>query len=76
MPMIEKDYRVYALPDGLRLECSLVDEGTPTAFYYAEVEFDSLEAAYAFQPPAFLGREVTEERGYSMGQYWERKRGT
>ncbi len=74
MPMVTKDYRVYALPGGLKLECSLVDEGTPTAFYYAEVEFESLEAAYAFQPPAFLGRDVTEERGYSMGEYWERKK--
>lgn len=74
MPMVHKDYRVYALPDGRRLECSLVDQGTPTAFYYAEVEFDSLEEAYAFVPPAFLGREVTEERGYSMGEYWEKKR--
>ena len=74
MPLVRKDYRVYALPDGLKLECSLVDEETPTAFYYAEVEFASLEEAYAFQPPPFLGREVTEERGYSMGEYWEKKR--
>jgi len=74
MPLVRKDYRVYALPDGLKLECSLVDEGPPTAFYYAEVEFASLEEAYAFQPPPFLGREVTEERGYSMGEYWEKKR--
>ena len=36
---------VYALPDGLRLEVSLVDAGTPRSFFYAEVEFDTLEQA-------------------------------
>ena len=73
--MIRKEYRVYPLPGGYRLECSLVDEGLPTAFYYAEVEFPTLEEAYAFQPPAFLGRDVTEEQGYGMSSYWNRTRG-
>ena len=72
-PMIRKDYRVYALPDGRRLECSCVDRGTPTEFWYAEVEFPTLDEAYAFVPPAFLGRDVTEEDGYSMSSYWEKK---
>lgn len=54
-PMIRKTYKVYALPDGRRLEVSLVDAGTPLAFYYAEVEFDTLEQARAFVPPACLG---------------------
>ncbi len=72
-PMIRKDYRVYALADGRRLECSCVDQGTPTEFWYAEVEFPTLEEAYAFVPPAFLGREVTEEAEYGMSSYWERK---
>lgn len=71
MPMIRKDYRVFALPGGLRLECSRVDDGEPGSFSYAEVEFESVEAARAFEPPAFLGREVTEQPGYSMGNYWE-----
>ena len=74
-PMIRKEYRVYPLPGGYRLECSLVDEGAPTSFYYAEVEFPSLEEARAFQPPVFLGRDVTEEKGYGMASYWERTRG-
>ena len=37
---------------------------------YAEVEFDSVEAANAFVPPAFLGREMTEARDFSMSSYW------
>lgn len=72
-PLVRKDYKVYALPGGLRLECSLVDRGTPTAFYYAEVEFGTVEQAAAFVPPPFLGRDVTEEPGYGMGSYWARK---
>ena len=69
-PMVRKDFRVYALPDGERLECSLVDGG----FFYAEVEFPTVEAALAFTPPAFLGREVTEEAGFSMSEYWKTRR--
>ncbi|WP_050697837.1 CYTH domain-containing protein [Anaeromassilibacillus senegalensis] len=71
-PMIRKDYKVYAL-DGYRLECSLVDCGTPTEFLFAEVEFASMEEAKAFVPPAFLSNEVTEDLYYSMGRYWQRK---
>lgn len=71
--MVQKDYKVYALPDGKRLECSRVDEGTPTEFYYAEVEFDSLEEAYAFPMPPFLLQDVTEDPYYKMNRYWERK---
>ena len=69
-PMVRKDFRVYALPGGERLECSLVDG----AFFYAEVEFPTVEAARAFTPPAFLGREVTEEEGFSMSEYWKTRR--
>lgn len=65
--LIHKDYRAYRLEDGLILECSIVDEGT---FSYAEVEFDSEAAAKAWQPPEFLGRETTYERGYKMKHYW------
>ena len=69
-PMVRKDFRVYAPPGGERLECSLVDG----AFFYAEVEFPTVEAARAFTPPAFLGREVTEEEGFSMSDYWKTRR--
>ncbi len=67
---IRKDYRVYPLEGGLKLECSIVDSGTETGFMYAEVEFDSVEAANAFVPPSYLGREVTENRDFSMSNYW------
>ena len=69
-PMIRKDYRVYALPDGHRLECSLVDGDEPDGFYYAEVEFGSVEESEAFTPPAFLGPEATEDPSFSMSEYW------
>lgn len=72
-PLIHKDYKVYSLLDGLKLECNLVDKDTPTEFYYAEVEFDSLEEAAAFQPLSYLKKEVTEDHSYSMGSYWVRK---
>lgn len=74
-PSARKKTRLYPLPGGLTLECSLVDEGEPTAFYYAEVEFDSIEAAQAFMPPPWLGREVTEEPGHSMAAYCRQKAG-
>ena len=72
--MIRKDYRIYQLPDGRKLECSLVDGGTENAFLYAEVEFPTVEEANAFVPPAFLGEDVTEVPGSSMSSYWERTR--
>ena len=68
--LIHKDYHVFALPGGLRLECSAVDADTDHGFMYAEVEFGTVEEANAFEPPAFLGREVTEVRDFSMSNYW------
>lgn len=75
-PLVSKDYRVYALPDGRRLEVSLVDEDLPTRFFYAEVEFDTVEQAQAYVPPADIGlqKEMTEDRGFSMSAYWKRTR--
>ncbi len=75
LPPVCKRLRRYALPGGLELECSWVDEGQPGAFFYAEVEFESLADAQAFIPPPFLGREVTEEPGYTMAAYCRRKAG-
>lgn len=72
-PPVKKRLRRYPLPNGLELECSLVDEGAPSAFYYAEVEFDTEAAAHAFVPPAFMGREVTGEPGYTMAAYYRKK---
>lgn len=54
----------YAFPHvGYLLEVDIFEE--PLApLRLCEVEFDSIEAAQAFEPPAFLGREVTEAAGY------------
>lgn len=75
-PLVTKAFRAYALPGGETLEVSLVDEGLPTQFFYAEVEFPTVEAARAFTPPqgAGLGREMTEDAGFSMSRYWRRTR--
>ena len=69
IPMIHKDYRVYRLPDGHLLEDSMVDG----KFAYAEVEFASVEEAQAFEMPAFLHKDVTEDPYYSMSGYWKRQ---
>lgn len=74
MPPVVKLFRTYLLPDGQTLECSLVDPGADTAFYYAEVEFATVEEALAFLPPeGFSGDEKTENGDFSMGHYWQRK---
>lgn len=71
-PLLEKQYRAYRLPDGHTLECSQVDSGSPTSFWYAEIEFASEVEANAFSPPAFLGRELTHDPTASMSAYWLR----
>ena len=70
LALIHKDYRAYALPDGLTLECAVVDGGV---FAYAEVEFPSVAAAEAWQPLPCLGRETTYERGFRMKRYWHER---
>jgi CYTH domain-containing protein len=48
------------------LEAGSVDEyGAPPGLAVYSIEFDSLEAAAAFTPPAFAGREVTFDDSYS-----------
>lgn len=78
-PLIPKTRRDYRLPDGHRLEVSLVDRGQATEFMYAEVEYDSEAEALAWQPPeqmaAYLSNEVTHQKGQSMGAYWLTTRG-
>ena len=73
MAPVVKEFRAYPLPGGLTLECNLVDPGSDTAFYYAEVEFDSREAAEDFVPPDFLGEELTGNKDFTMAAYWRRK---
>lgn len=72
-PLICKEYRAYRLPDGHRLEVSLVDGQEPDGFFYAEVEFDTEEEAHTFAAPSFLGKELTELPGSSMSAYWNQR---
>lgn len=79
-PLIGKECRTYALLDGLRLEVNRVDEGRPTAFWYAEVEYETEAQALAWQPRAvglqdYLADECTGKPGASMGEYWIQTRG-
>ena len=73
-PFIQKDYRVYRLPDGHLLECSLVDAGKPTSYMFAEIEFDSEAEALAYPAPPQVGPEITG-KGLGMAHYWEKTRG-
>ena len=45
LPLIPKVRRTYALPDGLKLEVNHVDEGLPTEFWYAEIEYPTVSRA-------------------------------
>ena len=79
-PLIPKLRRSYRLPDGLVLEVNHVDEGQPTEFWYAEVEYPTVEAARSWDPAAcgladYLNDDVTDQPGQSMGAYWEQTRG-
>lgn len=79
-PLIPKLRRSYLLPDGAVLEVNHVDEGQSTEFWYAEVEYPTVEAARSWQPAAvgladYLNDEVTDQPGQSMGAYWEQTRG-
>ena len=55
-------YRIPAR-DGLTIELDLY-HGQLEGLMTAEIEFDSAEAAAAFRPPAWLGREITDDPGY------------
>ena len=72
-PPIVKEYRAFRLPGGEKLEVSRVEGATAEPFYYAEVEFESVEKAEAFVPPAFLGAELTGRPGSSMSALWEQR---
>lgn len=57
--------RRYVIPvaEGLRIELDVYAEAL-TGLLTAELEFDSPDAASAFTPPAWLGREVTDDPRY------------
>lgn len=71
-PMAYKKHYTHLLPTGEILELNQVDRQKPEGFCYAEVEFESVEKANAFIPPEYLGREVTQEKGYTMAAYCKR----
>ena len=75
LPLIPKVRRTYQLPDGCRLEVNHVDEGQPTEFWYAEIEYDTVAEARTWDPAscglkAYLSDDVTDEPGQTMGAYW------
>ena len=74
-PLIPKLRRTYLLPDGLHLEVNHVDEGQPTEFWYAEIEYQSEEQANAWTAgeewlKEYLSDDVTGQPGQTMGAYW------
>lgn len=77
--LIPKTRRTYLLKSGRHLEVNHVDEGQPTEFWYAEIEFPDTASALTYDPAAdglsaFLNHEVTGQPGKSMGAYWEKTR--
>ena len=79
LPLIGKIRRTYLLPDGMKLEVNLVDPELPTAFWYAEVEYPSVQEARDWDPEnvglgTYLSEDVTELPGQSMGEYWVKTR--
>ena len=57
--------RRYVIPvaEGLQIELDVYADAL-TGLVTAEVEFDSAAAAAAFSPPAWLGRDVTDDPRY------------
>lgn len=79
LPLIPKERRTYLLPDGMHLEVNHVDEGQPTEFWYAEIEYVSVHQAEQWDPSTlglekYLSRDVTGQSGQTMAAYWIRTR--
>lgn len=72
--VITKDYKKYKLGEW-KLEVAHVDAGKPWEFFYGEIEFPTEEDARRFEPPKYLGREITFSEDYKMKNYWRRTRG-
>ncbi len=75
LPLIPKVRRTYELPDGNLLEVNHVDEGLPTEFWYAEIEYKTEGEARSWDPASvglenYLNDDVSDEPGQSMGAYW------
>lgn len=74
-PLIPKIRRTYSLPSGYHLEVNHVDEGLPTEFWYAEIEYPSEEEALSYNPATdglaeYLNDDVSDKPGQTMGEYW------
>lgn len=69
--MIHKEWHAYEFGKDI-IECNKVDYKGNNEFLYAEVEFNSTEEAENFVIPPFFIKDVTEETGYTMKDYWER----
>jgi adenylate cyclase len=61
---VSKTRHLVALADGLEAEVD-VYAGDHDGLLTAEIEFPSVEASEAFEPPAWLGREVTGDGSYA-----------
>lgn len=77
LPLIPKVRRTYLLPDGLHLEVNHVDEGLPTEFWYAEIEYTSEKQAQDWDAASvssvladYLNDDVTQQPNQTMGAYW------
>jgi len=77
LPLIPKLRRTYLLPDGLKLEVNHVDEGLPTEFWYAEIEYTSEDQARSWDAASispvladYLNDDVTQQPNQTMGAYW------
>ncbi len=64
--IIEKDRYILPLDGELKAELDIY-KGELKGFMNVEVEFESIEQAREFAPPAWFGREVTLDRRYSNG---------
>lgn len=69
---LKKHTKIYPLDNGLFLEVSAVNEDEEEGFFYAEVEFSSEEEAKKFNPPPFLGSDITDDPDYKMNRIFER----
>lgn len=61
---LEKTRHGVDVADGVRADVD-VYEGPLTGLVTAEVEFGSIDCATAFEPPAWFGREVTGDAGWT-----------
>ena len=61
--LIEKRRYLFPLPDGLTAELDIFG-GRLEGLCFAEVEFPDIASAKKFQPPAWMGEEVSDDSRY------------